>query len=402
MNKKFSLFIIIVVLLLFSFFYFLKTKELSQNLKTTNNDEVINLGDCDNIKNDESKTKKCLADLIRSSVENKGMAYGMKLFVKLYENPVFAANCHDYSHIIGEAAYFDFKKNNKIDISPAMNYCYFGFFHGFMEPLFAKGDDIQVARDLCTYMDKQIDIPYHNTYGACLHAIGHGVVDGSNRKAWGNAQAIADPGLKICDQVAIGTEDAFRCYSGVYNSISLAILQKKYGLTENIDDPLEFCKKQKDKYKRACYSDAGATRILLFVSHDLRKAAKIFETIKEDEYAFTAMFDTVQLEADEYMKHKAYSFEEMVNICRSIQDRMRIACIKGWGSGLAEFGKPNEEHAQASLFCGNSLLTEEEKRSCFVNVFGFLRATKKPETFIEICGKIGKIAGDKWKDLCLQ
>ena len=388
MNKKILIFLGLVIIIGLGS-YFLKTKNLSKKTAELNATQpYIN---CDDNKNDDRKMRQCWDDLVQDTTKNKGVAYSMQMLTKLSENPLFAKDCHSYTHTIGGEAYLEFKKSNEIYISPAMNYCGFGFYHGFMEMLFAKGGNIQTARDLCGYMDKQISNPAKYEYGACFHGIGHGVVDGSNKKDWGNAQALIEPGLKLCNQVAITAEEHYRCYSGAFNSISIAYISNKYGLNVDKKDPLKFCKQQKEQYRRACYADV-AVIIMHETSYDLAKAIKLVESIPEDKYAIEAIKNVAGLKARVFTEN----LKEIIKICKSTQEQLRTACISGFGVGLIEFGQPKKEHERSFEFCGHSMLDDEEKRLCVKSVLNLLNATIGKEQLSVICEKVE----EKYRNLC--
>ena len=362
----------------------------------------IKLSNCDKIKNDDSKLKQCWDDFIKDTVQTKGMNYAMEILTELYANPLFAKDCHSYTHTIGGEAYLEFKKNHEIYISPATNFCGFGFYHGFMEMLFAKGGDIQTARDLCGYVDKKAGNPWNSTNGACFHGIGHGVVDGSNKQDWGNAQALTSPGLELCDKVAVTDQEHFRCYGGTFNSIAIAFSNKLYGLTTP-QDPLKFCTEQKEQYKRACYGEVGAPGTMRLFSNDLKKVAKVFETIQEDAYAEEAIRNAMGFKILEFMTGKSTDdLKQIAKICTSIATRLKKGCIEGFGASLVEFGPPDKEYIKPLEFCGNSFFNKEEQAICFKEAIGALRVSKSKEKFNIICDKVEKILGEEWKNFCLQ
>ncbi len=393
MKEKLLIFIGLAVLLSGS--YLVKTKTIDPRGSLRETTEFKS--GCEDFEGDDIKMKQCWDNLILDTAQTKGVGYSMQMLTNLYSNPKFAKECHNFSHTIGGEAYIEFKKNNKIDISPAMNFCGFGFYHGFMEMLFAKGGNIQVARDLCNYMDKQTNSPEPYAYGACFHGIGHGVVDGSNKKDWGNAQALIDPGLKLCEQVAITDEEHYRCYSGAFNSISIAYTSRQYGLKVDPENPLKFCKEQKEKYKLSCYADV-AVIIMNETSHNLEKAIKLISPIVENEYAIMAMKNVAGLRARTFTteNNTTDSLKEIVKICKSGEDRIVTACIRGFGAGLVEFGPPNKEHIRSFEFCGNSLLNEEEKGACYRDVFNILSGSKTREYLNRICGTLE----EKYRNMC--
>ncbi len=359
------------------------------------NQTQVNLGDCESIKNNETKQVQCWDDLVRSATAAQGPAYALRLMAALYDNPVFAGSCHSFTHTIGASAYYEFKKTNKIDVSKEMNFCGFGFFHGLMETLIADGGTVQTARDLCASMDKASGSPWKSTGGACFHGIGHGLVDGSDKKVWGNPQALVAPGLELCDEIAVTFEEHYRCYSGAFNSMSIAYSSKLWGLETDPIDPLKFCREQKEQYKTACYSDMTVA-VMRVVNDDVAKAAKYAEAVKEDEYAAEVMKNSTELKVRTYVEKGDYNFKEIINVCHTVQDRLRLPCIIGFAIGLVEFGPPENEHITSLSFCNEPGLVDDERRTCFKYVVDSLRVTVSPDELKSICQKID----EKYLEVC--
>ncbi len=396
MNKRYLIFLMIACLFLFLFFAFYFSNFVKSNIKINLSvEEKFDLGNCDDAKNDKTQMLHCWDDLVKNAVKSGGVAHSLNLLAKLYENPIFAENCHSFTHSIGGAAYDEFKKNNKIDISPKMNYCSFGFFHGFMEELFFKGEDIQTARDLCAYMDNQTDNVLKYTSGACFHGIGHGVVDGEKKADWGNPKALARPGLELCDKVVRNAEEGYRCFSGVFNSIAIAFSGHQYGLVLNMKDPFKFCREGEEKYKRACYAEMAAA-IMNSFSSDLLKTAQTTENIKEDFYAKEVIKNAAGVKVSKLIGIGDFNFPEIVKECQSLSERLRSTCIRGFGASLIEFGQPGNSYLRAFEFCGQSTLTDEQKLGCFSDSIGLLRVTVNVEQFTMMCKKVE----EKYRHFC--
>ncbi len=401
MNKKSLIFLGIVVFILGSSFYFYKIKSSKIEIISLEKvAEIIKLSNCNNL--EKNKILVCWDNLVKNTAKEQGVSTSLKILSFIYNNPKLSANCHSFAHTIGGEAYLQFEKNNKIDISPEMNFCGFGFYHGFMEELFVKGGDIQTARDLCYYMDKQTGNKWQSTSGACFHGIGHGVVDGENRSDWGNAQVLIKPGLELCDKVAATNLEHYRCYGGVFNSIDIAFSSGEYGLELSKEDAINFCESQKVQYQGACYSDMAASFIMRNTSEDLLKAAKLISSIKEDSNAIEAMRIAAAYKARALISKGDFNFKNIIETCKSIQNRLIINCIKGFGAGLVEFGPPGKEQEKAFEFCGNAILKQEEKNACSEEVIGLLRVALSEKQFNMVCIQAGDKLGMEWKDFCLN
>ncbi len=346
----------------------------------------IDINNCNSL-TDKEKAWPCWDGFIREAVKSNGTAYVMNLLPKLVTNPTFAAQCHSFAHTIGNLAYLEFKNNKELDISTNMNYCGFAFYHGFMEGLFERGGNIQEARDLCEYVEKKANNSLGATIGACFHGIGHGVVDGSNKKDWGNAQALVDPGLKLCDKVAVDGEEHNRCYSGAFNSLSIAYRSSLWGLVANPNDPLEICRKQEEKYKLSCYSDMAVV-VMGVTGDDFVKAVPFAERIVEDKYAIEEIRNLAGLKISVSFAEEKAGFISYIAICQSVQPRLVLACIQGFGSGLVEFHIPGNNYDKPITFCSHTSLSEEEKFACFKDVLFLIKASVKPDEFKTVCQEV--------------
>jgi len=343
----------------------------------------IDTSNCD-AETDENQSWLCWDELMREVVGSKGVAHAMNLMPELVANPTFAAKCHSFTHTIGNLAFVEFQTNKELDISPNMNYCGFGFYHGFMEGLFERGGTIMEARELCEYVENKANNGLGATIGACFHGIGHGVVDGSSKRDWGDPQALVDPGLELCDRVGVTKEELNRCYSGAFNSISIAYRSSLWGLETNPDDPYKFCRDQKEQYKFACYQDM-AVAVMGVVEDDFIQSIPFAEDIMEDEYAKENIRNLAGLRISVTFADEAYDYNKYIAICKSIQSRLVLSCIRGFGSGLIEFNKPESGYDRAVNFCSNESLTKEEKTYCFLDVLFLIKASETPDGFKAVC-----------------
>eukprot|EP00923_Selenidium_pygospionis_P025169 GHVN01044337.1.p4 GENE.GHVN01044337.1~~GHVN01044337.1.p4 ORF type:complete len:101 (+),score=5.81 GHVN01044337.1:571-873(+) len=96
--------------------------------------------------------------------------------------------------------------------------CGYGFYHGFMETLLLTSGDVEEARAFCRYADEQLRGQASAASTACYHGTGHGAVDGGDTRAWGDVDAIMEPGFALCDQVA---ETEFHCTSVTLGYLTL-------------------------------------------------------------------------------------------------------------------------------------------------------------------------------------
>lgn len=330
-----------------------------------------------------SEARRCWEDSLRRIIAADGIDAAFEELAHLFEaEPAFAVECHSYAHLIGQAAYEQFSRERAFPVTPKTTYCGYGFYHGVMEAMLASTGNLTEARKFCLYMDTALAGQASNATAACFHGIGHGVVDGSDRSAWGNDQAIIDPGLTLCDQVATTDQEHYRCYSGVFNSLAIAYWSNQYGLALDHEDPLKICKRQRDNRRLACYTDM-MTALMVITKDDLASAAHFVATIQEDRHAIPAMATLASLAVRQRLSANDYG--DIVATCHALTLRLRTPCIQGFGSGLMEFGEPGEEYQKAISFCQLSELADGERAACFQSVIGYAKTAYPPEKVHAIC-----------------
>lgn len=319
------------------------------------------------------------------TLKEQGLDQAFVLMDQLFkEEPTFAASCHGFAHLLGDKAYDLFSSHKDFTLSPKASYCGYGFYHGFMDKLVHKTNDINQARAFCKYAGEKLKSQTVDAEGACYHGIGHGAVeDVTDPKRFGNPQAIIQPSLDLCEKVSDTPDKLFRCATGVYNGLEIVTSEGKYNLSLNQEDPLWFCRIQPDKYKRACY-----TQMVVAVMHvsgdDFEKSAKILNTIPEDDWANESLSGLVV----ELVRLGRVDYQKTIEFCHNLSTRFYIPCITGFGEGFLKYGPPQEEYIKAVDFCSSNLLTEEEKSACFTRVLSILRIWYTLEKSTQICQSV--------------
>lgn len=337
-----------------------------------------NIENCKNISEYGEKTK-CWETVVTEVMKTSGMDAAWDVIAKISETePKFAQNCHGFTHIVGEEAYQLFKKENRVDFSPKASYCGYGFYHGFMETLMQVSGDLEEAHALCQ--------SFQNAWRSCYHGIGHGTVDGSDPRTWGNAYAMIAPGLQLCKRLGRNLQEIDLCASGVFNSLAILYTDSKYKLVVN-EDPYWICKDQSEPdFKKPCFEEMN-TWALRLGNHDFSKAKLFVEKINEDIYAGHAMRSLATYAAKFTLERK--NSNDFILSCRAAQKHLQRHCIDGFVGGLFEFGMPGKEYHIALEFCRQNRLSHEEKVVCYTsfNWFSSLHYSEKqqntPCTLIE-------------------
>ncbi len=304
---------------------------------------------------------RCWAETIDSILEKQGLEMAFKKVEELYSaEPKFAADCHGFVHKLGETAYTLYSQGRGVPFSTVSSYCGYGFYHGFMENLFVYTNDMIQAGNFCNLVYEKQNIVSGD---ACYHGLGHGAeaVAVSDPSVWGNPRQMFSEALAVCGTASREDPIRFsRCASGVFMEASVYYSQGIYQLTLDKKDPFSLCRIQEDKVKMACYTQLYPV-LKVLADGNLAKAASFVEQIKEDNYAMEAM-ETL---SGSMMNVQAEYHKQDIAICRGIQDRLRLRCIKGLALGFLLNGSPGKEFVQTSEFCLRSGMKEDEIKACY-------------------------------------
>lgn len=332
--------------------------------------------------------EKCLTNLIEKTLKTKGLDSAFNMLDLLFENGIPASvDCHSLMHKFGTKAYQLFSQHSNFSLSPKTSYCGYGFYHGFMEEFVHLSKNIDDARKFCDYVQKSLESQSADAGGACYHGIGHGLIeDVPEITLWGKPQAIIDRGLGLCEWVSDTTDRLYRCVTGVYNAYEIIASQRKYKLSHDKNDPFKICRSQKEAYQDACYSQLAVVAGNL-AGGDYYKALLYIRTITNDSYATTVVTSIMVDRA----RTNPEDIAQSIAICRSLDARFEIACIRAVGEGYLKYGKPQEEYNKAIAFCNNSELTQKEKAACFDRIMPILRIWYTKEKAVRICRSVDKM-----------
>lgn len=337
--------------------------------------------------NSKSEKLQCWEALIDLSVKKEGIDKTFDILEKLYRNePDFAADCHGYSHKIGEVAFRLFSTNHKDKdqtLSLKSFYCGYGYYHGFMDTMLHTTGTLDQAREFCKYAGEKLAKQNNDAEGTCYHGIGHGLVDGSDPRTEGNAEEIIKPGLELCKKISPTERFLDRCSSGVFNSLAIMLSSNQHKLSVDKKNPMWVCQKQLNPiFKLTCYQEMN-TLLLNLEDGDFKKAVAWIKQIPERENAISAMDSLGQYAAN--FKRKDSDNSEYIKICQQWSRELRLACLRGFSVGLILFGTPGEEYKEVLRFCQNKLLTEVDQDGCLERATWGLYNTYTEEKYKQIC-----------------
>lgn len=267
----------------------------------------------------------------------------------------FSLYCHNTMHDLGHAAYAAYQKNEKISNAPGFAYCGYGFYHGFIEEMFAQTGSVQGALAFCSSLGNEADV------SNCFHGIGHGVVDGLDPRLWGDPIAMAAPGLALCRHVAPAAGGLERsCAMGVFNSIELMVPDPKYKL-DLAHNPFGWCDTgpfTADE-KEACDTEMSVLTMDV-THHDYIRAFEYVAAIDPAYQAWTARY----LALYSFSGPQAPQADEVLSACKHVVGKYLDDCIEGFTQGLLAYGGADDKYAAAIRFCQNPLLTTAQAELC--------------------------------------
>lgn len=336
---------------------------------------------------DGSEKYECWRQILDETLEQKGLVASFDILEELYETePEFASECHSYTHELGERSYKLFSIHKDIEMTEKASYCGYGFYHGFVETLLHSGAPIKEAQDFCLYADKQLSAYGSKTSIACYHGIGHGAVDGSDPRNWGDPQKLIEPGLSICSTVSVLPEQIYQCGTGVFNALTIALNGKLFNLKQVEADPYEICLNQTEDFIRSCYEQMNS-RVSNLSNGNFDEAVKFVMNIPDKKYSIIAMEQLAPAMIASKVGQN-YDFSNEVKTCNTMPEYLQQPCINGLAGGILEFGKPNYEYVEAIDFCELPVLNEEQNKACIHFVVANSRVIYSSEKAEQICAMI--------------
>lgn len=293
--------------------------------------------------------QECFEELLRREAEERGIGAALDALGVIYEyDTTFATFCHANTHELGVIAYEQFSEKNEVTLSDKTSYCGFGFFHGFLEGLFAHSGDLAEARRFCEYVDTELIETLVGVSFACYHGIGHGVVEGAEPEQWGDTKQFIQEGLDLCEILSPVEEHKERCASGVFNALAIAYLNPIYELRPDRKDPFAICRVQKTRYAReACHDQMNG--YIVHTSHSFTEALQVAATA-EEEYRSVAIASVGSYHAQSVLAQPD-QLSTIIGDCDVLPVPLSDDCARGVASGLLEFGKPGRETDAALEAC---------------------------------------------------
>lgn len=345
----------------------------------------------------------CFRKVIDEALSKNDFSKAFDILLLLsQEDKNFADSCHSNSHSIGKTAYKYYSQERSFAYNPKMSYCAFGFFHGFIEALFAETGKLDQITEFCFALEKMSKI--RGIQYSCFHGLGHGSVDGTIPEHWGDPKKIIIPGIEVCSQLPKQPEIQYTCIAGAYNSLEILSWDKQYRLETLVEDPFTFCNSEPRERAEACYinmlpvilrntnQNTGEAALYGLDRMKFKSDPSINSEDLENSYLVSLYAEFIRINLPNKEK-----ITLGINECRSLStEKLRNACIEGLSFGVIKYYPPKTALDEWYLLCSNSYLTEQEKDTCYSYVLGRLSIWYNDAESLRICAS----APEKYRTVC--
>ncbi|MBX9765213.1 hypothetical protein K2X83_01070 [Patescibacteria group bacterium] len=194
---------------------------------------------------------------VTDTLSKDGLSAAFALVDSFYaDDPAFRRNCHDVMHILGAAAFREFRNSPVVTAEKRTSYCGYGFYHGFIETMLVENgnSNFDAVKKYCAQLRTEFS---PSAAGPCFHGIGHAIFDSLPGTLWGSAERMTHEALRTCEGVLTADEERAQCASGVYNSLANALSARTYDISFSDIEVARFCEEQKPLYQKTCYGELG-------------------------------------------------------------------------------------------------------------------------------------------------
>lgn len=307
---------------------------------------------------------------VESLLATKGVAEAFQMVKRLSSaDPLFAAECHDFVHLLGTTAAARFiASDGTAWIPPETAFCAYGFYHGFMEAVLLANGSVSDARRFCESVGETFKEQAPGAGQACLHGIGHGITDPHDNRPRKNAEELAAPALAVCDAMSGTPLETYLCASGVFNALEIMMTTGAYGLAVG-EDPFRVCREQPERFASACYTNM-VPAVLARTGNALAKSGATIATIANGRFAGNAMEAAAAEMLRMHYGGAAPSPQDAVPVCQSLDPRLRLPCIQGLAGGFLKYGPAESAYQEALRFCQDRALKNDERELCLTKLLG--------------------------------
>ncbi len=279
--------------------------------------------------------------------------------------PDFIQTCHSLAHEIGEHSYKEFSKNKQIGLSPIMQICDYGFYHGFMTAFLYESHDYKQIGAFCSQTSGDAEDGIENfSRAACFHGIGHGSVVSHEAEDWKDPHAVVLQALQTCHESSSTEDDLNKCIGGAYNGMAYG----PYHDVMDLDDPFAICREVKENdFPEECYANLASVVFNIPKEKTVAHALELARRYTEPQYLYRVIATFAGMAA-----RQDASFSDTLPTCLAQPEDVRTHCIYGYVSGLVQSDIPESKQERAYAFCGSRELPEVYRKPCFTQAFDVL------------------------------
>ena len=343
----------------------------------------------------------CWAGFFTTIIREQGISVAFDRFAKMYAGDwAFQQNCHDIMHILGKAGYDEFEKSGALSIRPETSYCAYGFYHGFIEEMFARNGNLDLADGVryCQAVLTSSVFPSQNAAStaaaACFHGLGHASFDSLGGLSFGDDEKMVAEALHECEG-AVPEERRAQCASGVFNSLANAYSGHNYELAFRDPDPTSICRIQKPIYQLSCYGEVSVSYVRS-KKYDFSSATRFIAALPAHQAGVIYSF------IDDYIRHDIESPTpaNVKQLCDMLSAKDEAeSCVRGVVHALVATGEPGKEELKALPYCELLPAGDSLRRTCFRTLGQELGVTKTATRVKEICSKLSKDDASSCEDV---
>lgn len=334
----------------------------------------------------------CWEPEIRAIIQKQGLEAAFNFFAKEYSaDDVFKGNCHDITHVLGAAAYEDFKGGTSVVNRQETSYCGYGFYHGFIQvALDGEGSDgLRAVRTYCETLEESDKFnskgAAHLAASACYHGIGHAVFDLADESYWGDSARMVARALSTCESTLSDEHARYMCSTGVFNSLANALSARTFGLSFADKDIFLVCQNAKTEYQDHCYGELGLGYVREY-RLSTKDSIEFFRTFGNA--SGTAASIGGIIDDDIRRGISAFDPEAYRKLCAAFKEQQYSdACLFGVSVGLSFGAQVSQDYSHMVGFC-EGIPPGDSRRSCFEQMFARIRGIASEREMPAICAKL--------------